>query len=110
MVDPASKGVKYALVYLPKPTAVNEDAKKAAAAAKVEFDQKGCVFEPHVLGLMTGVPVTLKSSDPDESQHQCQAQEFHVQQDRRGRASPFRSHRRPPSGRPARSFAIFIPG
>ena len=40
------------LVYLPRPTAVNEDAKKAAAAAKVEFDQKGCVFEPHVLGLM----------------------------------------------------------
>ncbi len=28
------------------------------------FDQKGCVFEPHVLGLMAGVPVTLKSSDP----------------------------------------------
>jgi plastocyanin len=63
IVDPASKGVKFALVYLPKPTAVNEDAKKAAASAKVAFDQKGCVFEPHVLGLMTGVPVTLKSSD-----------------------------------------------
>jgi plastocyanin len=64
VVDPASKGVRFALVYLPKPTAVNEDAKKAAAAAKIEFDQKGCVFQPHVLGLMTGVPVTLKSSDP----------------------------------------------
>jgi plastocyanin len=57
------KGVKFALVYLPKPTAVNDDAKKAAAAAKVVFDQKGCVFEPHVIGLMAGVPVTLKSSD-----------------------------------------------
>ena len=31
---------------------------------KPMFDQKGCVFEPHVMGLMTGVPVTLKSSDP----------------------------------------------
>ncbi len=64
VVDPASKGVKFALVYLPRPTAVNEDAKKAAASAKIEFDQKGCKFEPHVLGLMAGVPVTLKSSDP----------------------------------------------
>jgi plastocyanin len=63
VVDPATKGVKFALVYLPRPTAVNEDAKKAASSAKVAFDQKGCVFEPHVLGLMAGVPVTLKSSD-----------------------------------------------
>jgi plastocyanin len=57
------KGVKFALVYLPKPTAVNEDAKKAAEGAHIVFDQKGCVFEPHVMGLMAGVPVTLKSSD-----------------------------------------------
>jgi plastocyanin len=64
VVDPAGKGVKFALVYLPKPTAVNPDAKKAAASAKVMFDQKGCVFEPHVMALMTGVQVTLKSSDP----------------------------------------------
>jgi plastocyanin len=63
VVDPASKGVKFALVYLPRPTAVNDDAKKAMAGRKVEFDQKGCVFEPHVLGLMSGVPITLKSSD-----------------------------------------------
>jgi plastocyanin len=63
VVDPASKGVKFALVYLPRPTAVNEDAKKAAASAKVEFDQKGCIFLPHVLAVMTGVPVELKSSD-----------------------------------------------
>ena len=64
VVDPATKGVKFALVYLPKPTAVNEDAKKAVADRKLVFDQKGCVFEPHVLGLMAGVPITLKSSDP----------------------------------------------
>ena len=36
VVDPASKGVKNVLVYLPKPTAVNEDAKKAAASAKLD--------------------------------------------------------------------------
>ncbi len=64
VVDAATKGVKNVLVYLPRPTAVNEDAKKAASGATVMFDQKNCTFEPHVLGLMTGVPVDLKSSDP----------------------------------------------
>jgi len=64
VVDPATKGVKNVLVYLSRPTAVNEDAKKAAAGATVFFDQKNCTYEPHVLGLMTGVPVDLKSSDP----------------------------------------------
>ena len=64
VVDPASKGVKNVLVYLPKPTAINDDAKKAAAGKKIVFDQKDCVFEPHVLALMAGVPITLKSSDP----------------------------------------------
>jgi plastocyanin len=63
IVDKASKGVKNTLVYLPKPTSVNEDAKKAAVATPILFDQKNCVFEPHVVGMMAGTPVTLKSSD-----------------------------------------------
>ena len=37
--------------------------RRRSAGRKIEFDQKGCVFEPHVLGLMAGVPITLKSSD-----------------------------------------------
>jgi plastocyanin len=64
VIDDATKGVKNVLVYLPRPTAVNDDAKKAVLAKPAEFDQKKCVFEPHVLGLMTGTTVTLKSSDP----------------------------------------------
>jgi plastocyanin len=64
VVDGATKGVKNVLVYLPRPTAVNDDAKKAASGATVLFDQTKCVFEPHVLGLMAGVQVELKSSDP----------------------------------------------
>ncbi len=63
VVDKASKGVKNVLVYIPRPTSVNEDAKKAAVSTPILFDQKGCVFEPHVLGMMAGAPVTLKSSD-----------------------------------------------
>ncbi|WP_165220823.1 hypothetical protein [Aquisphaera insulae] len=64
VVDSGSKGVKNVLVYITKPTAVSDDAKKAAASANVVFDQSKCIFEPHVLGLMAGVPITIKSSDP----------------------------------------------
>ena len=56
--------MKFALVYIPKPSAVNDDAKASALKAEVLFDQNGCVFEPHVLGIMAGGKVTLKSSDP----------------------------------------------
>ncbi len=64
VIDDATKGVKNVLVYLPHPSRVNEDARKAFTAKPVEFDQKQCIFQPHVLGLMAGVPVTLRSSDP----------------------------------------------
>ena len=64
VVDAATKGVKNVLVYFPRPSAVNEDAKKAVSGKSVMFDQKKCVFEPHVLGMTVGETVTLKSSDP----------------------------------------------
>jgi plastocyanin len=51
-------------VYIPKPTAVNEEAKSAAMAAKVLFDQENCTFSPHCLGVLAGTTVTLKSTDP----------------------------------------------
>jgi plastocyanin len=63
VVDPASKGVQYALVYIPKPTAVSEEAKSAAGQASVEFDQKNCTFIPHVLPVMKGATIQVKSSD-----------------------------------------------
>ena len=79
VVDGATKGVKNVLVYLPRPTAVNEDAKKAASGATVIFDQKNCTFEPHVLGLMAGVPVELKSSDPLSHNINVKLKNSHVQ-------------------------------
>jgi plastocyanin len=63
VVDPATKGVRYALVYLPKPTAVNEEEKSKASTAQVVFDQVKCTFEPHVIAMMNGATVELKSSD-----------------------------------------------
>jgi plastocyanin len=64
VVDGGTKGVKNGLVYLSKPTSVSDEAKKAAAATHVLFDQNKCVFDPHVLGILSGSPITLKSSDP----------------------------------------------
>ena len=52
------------LVYIPKPTAINEEAKSAASQVEVVFDQKNCIFEPHVLGVMNGAKVQVKNSDP----------------------------------------------
>ena len=63
LVDGATKGVKNVLVYIPKPTAVNEEAKSSKASTELTFDQSKCIFEPHVLGMMVGSKVTLKSSD-----------------------------------------------
>ena len=64
VVDPSTKGVKNAFVYLLKPSAVNPEAKKAAESAKPEFDQKGCVYYPHALAVMVGETVKVKTSDP----------------------------------------------
>lgn len=63
VVDSATKGVKNVLVYLTRPTAINEDAKKAVASANLVFDQEHCIFKGHVIAMMAGVPITLKSSD-----------------------------------------------
>lgn len=64
LVDGATKGVRNVLVYLSKPTSISEEAKKSAGQATVVFDQIKCVFEPHVLAVLAGSPITLKSSDP----------------------------------------------
>lgn len=63
VVDPDTKGVRDALVYIPKPTAINEEARSAAGQANAEFDQKNCIFSPHVLAVMKGATILVKSSD-----------------------------------------------
>lgn len=67
VVDPASKGVKNAIVYLalPKGAKANPEAEAAAlkASNSIVFDQKNCVFIPHVVAAMKGSKIKLKSSD-----------------------------------------------
>jgi hypothetical protein len=66
VVDPATKGIRYAFAYLPRPQGSNPDAAKALAAkaAKVEIDQKNCEFLPYVTALIQDQALVLKSSDP----------------------------------------------
>ena len=67
VVDKTSKGVKYAVVFIPKPTAVNPDARAAALKKEVVFDQRDCLFDPHVLAVMKGEKVVIKQDDPGVS-------------------------------------------
>lgn len=64
VVDPETRGVKWALVYLPRPSKVNPEAESEARSEPVVFDQKDCVFRPHVLAVMSGNEVRVTSSDP----------------------------------------------
>lgn len=64
VVDKATKGVKWAIVYIPKPTKVNPEAESAAKSAPLVFDQKNCSFVPHVLVGTKGATVTITSQDP----------------------------------------------
>lgn len=54
----ANGTLKNVLVYL-------KDAKKGSPPAKkVTFDQRGCVYIPHVLGIQTGQELEIVNSDP----------------------------------------------
>src|SRR5262249_61644462 len=54
VVDEASKGVKNVLVYLSKPTAVNDEAKKAAQSTPLIFDHEKGIVVPPGLAVVTG--------------------------------------------------------
>lgn len=63
LVD-AGGGIANVVVYVrTKGVQVNPDV-AAAAAKPVVYDNKGCRFEPHILGVLVGQPVILRNSDP----------------------------------------------
>jgi hypothetical protein len=66
IVDPSTKGVRFAFVYVTAPKGDNPDARKALLqkAPTVEIDQKNCQFVPPVVALMEDQKVVFKSSDP----------------------------------------------
>jgi hypothetical protein len=66
VVDPATKGVRYAFAYLVQPKGANPDA--VAALLKntptLEIDQKNCEFLPYVTAAHQDQTLVFKSSDP----------------------------------------------
>jgi len=65
-VDPQTKGVRYAFVYLVRPQGANPGAIKELLAKEPQavIDQKNCEFIPYVTALFQDQPLVLKSSDP----------------------------------------------
>ena len=53
--------VRYAFVWV---KAGVPDRQWPAAAAPVELDQEGCMYKPHVLGVMTNQDIKIVNSDP----------------------------------------------
>lgn len=66
VVDPKTKGVKFAFVYLTKPNGSNPDAVKALLEKNpsVEVDQKHCEFLPYATAIHQDQTLIFKSSDP----------------------------------------------
>jgi hypothetical protein len=53
--------LKYAFVWVKSGV---PDRTWPAPAGTVELDQEGCMYKPHVLGVMTGQTIDIKNSDP----------------------------------------------
>lgn len=66
VVNPANKGVRYAVIWLLPAQADGvldvQPAKKVLAKKDVEVDQPQCVFEPHVVALQEGQTLLVKNS------------------------------------------------
>lgn len=66
VVDPKTKGIKSAFVYLVKPNGANPEAVKALVGkhASVVIDNKNCEFVPFVTAIHQDQKVDFTSSDP----------------------------------------------
>ena len=67
LVDSNTKGIANVALYLRNPARVHESAQTLEEPHI--FDQKDCVFLPHVKGLLVDHPVIVKNSDPPPVGH-----------------------------------------
>jgi plastocyanin len=64
LVVGADKGIQNVVVFVrDKGVKVNPELAAAAKSQKVELDNKGCRFEPHVVFVQTGQELVIKNSD-----------------------------------------------
>lgn len=66
VIDPQSKGIRYCIVYLARPSGDNPERlqQMIEAEPQVLIDQEGCQFIPHVAVLHEKQQALFKSSDP----------------------------------------------
>lgn len=64
-IDPKTKGIAHAFVFLTRPKGTNDEAVKSlvAKSPKLELDQKNCEFAPYSLAIHQDQTLVLKSSD-----------------------------------------------
>ena len=63
VIDPETRGVRNALVYLVKPSAVRDEA-RLAAPKTIRFRADGGMFVPHVLAAMQRAEIVVSTDDP----------------------------------------------
>ena len=59
--------LKYAFVWVK--SGLPADKQWAVPTNQVSLDQNGCMYKPHVIGLMTGQNFEVKNERPDQPQH-----------------------------------------
>ena len=64
IVNPANKGLANVIIFLEKRPANIKPELAKPPTDPVFFDQKGCVFHPHVLTVQAGQPLLVISDDP----------------------------------------------
>jgi hypothetical protein len=64
VVNPENRGIANVCIYLRKAPAMIHPDLKESKEKEVVFDQKGCIFLPHVLIVRTDQTVLVKSGDP----------------------------------------------
>ncbi len=64
VVNPANKGLANVIIFLDKRPANIKPELAKPPTDPVYFDQKGCVFHPHVLTVQAGQPLLIISDDP----------------------------------------------
>jgi hypothetical protein len=64
VVDPSTKGIANVVVFLPKKPAKIHPEQEVSQEKELVFDQKNCIFTPHVMVVRTDQRIRVKSDDP----------------------------------------------
>lgn len=71
VIDPATRGIRYAFAYLINPVGIDDEIQRqidayrhAARLQPAVLDQKNCVFVPHALAIHEDQVLEFRSSDP----------------------------------------------